>query len=333
MRECPKCHKVNLATRKFCIRCGASLLKPLKTKSAKVEPSPEETTTPFATPSEQVEPPSPTTDDKWVRPSQVPKDRVRHLAHSSMESEFEKAKRAFERAEEVGFEEIGHGVVETRMLRASEVKELLEGPGEMGGGEPMEISEDAATMAPETEAPMHAPSSEDLEQQILGQWSTLVERESSSEPESVLVEPPESPIRRSSVEGTGFSSARYADESTESVEEPIGSPDIEVPEVQEPVIEPELKEAPQEVKLTAEHVITCPQCKNIITIDGYEYPAEIYSAMADVRLKQAKYLIVQGREHDAKRIVKITRILFEKANDGDGLAQLEQLEESIGMIG
>ena len=91
MRECPNCRKVNLTTRKFCIRCGASLLKPIKTRP-RAEPSPQPTTTPSAPRPTRSEPPSPTTEDRWVRPSEVAKDRIRHLQHSSTESEFEKAK-------------------------------------------------------------------------------------------------------------------------------------------------------------------------------------------------------------------------------------------------
>ena len=67
-----------------------------------------------------------TTDDEWVRPSQVSRDRVRSSSPSSGKSEMEKAQEAFARADGVGIEEAdGSGVIETRMLRASEVRELM----------------------------------------------------------------------------------------------------------------------------------------------------------------------------------------------------------------
>jgi hypothetical protein len=106
-------------------------------------------------------------------------------------------------------------------------------------------------------------------------------------------------------------------------------PDAETPEAAEPVIAPKDEAEPKEVELSAQQVITCPQCKSIITLDGYEYPPEIYSAMGNARIKQARYLLVQGRENDAIGIAKIARVLFEKANDGDGLAQIEQLADSL----
>jgi len=67
-----------------------------------------------------------TTNDEWVKPSQVSRDRVR-TADGSLKpkSELEKAKEAFARADKVGIEETGEGIIETRMLRASEVQELM----------------------------------------------------------------------------------------------------------------------------------------------------------------------------------------------------------------
>jgi hypothetical protein len=67
-----------------------------------------------------------TTDDEWVRPSQVSRDRMRTTSPTTGKSEMEKAREAFARAEGVGIDEAdGSGVVETRMLRASEVRELM----------------------------------------------------------------------------------------------------------------------------------------------------------------------------------------------------------------
>ena len=67
-----------------------------------------------------------TTDDEWVRPSQISRDRVRTGSLSGSKSEMEKAMEVFAKAETVGIEEAdGSGIVEPRMLRASEVRELM----------------------------------------------------------------------------------------------------------------------------------------------------------------------------------------------------------------
>jgi hypothetical protein len=259
---------------------------------------------------------------------------VRHFEHSSRESEFEKAKKAFARAEEVGIDEVGEGVIETRMLRASEVKELLEGPGAMAGEEHSMAPEETGEIPSDIEAPIQAPTAEDMEEQILGQYSSYIDRESKTESEHEIIGAPESPIKMSAVDSTGFSSARYSGSSAElKQEETLISEEVEMPTVPKPPKELVPKDEVDEVGLSVVHVITCPQCKNIITLDGYEYPPEIYSAMAEARMKQAKYLIVQGRELDARKIVKIARILFEKADNGDGLIQLEQLMERLSIDG
>ncbi len=67
-----------------------------------------------------------TTDDEWVRPSQISRDRVRTGSLSGGKSEMEKAMEVFAKAETVGIEEAdGSGIVEPRMLRASELRELM----------------------------------------------------------------------------------------------------------------------------------------------------------------------------------------------------------------
>ncbi len=92
-----------------------------------------------------------TTDDKWVRPSQVARDRVRSKSTSRGKSEMEKAKEAFAKAEGVGiYEPDGSGVVETRMLRASEVRELM--------GEGAVITQESAPATPPTTQPTPAPA-------------------------------------------------------------------------------------------------------------------------------------------------------------------------------
>ena len=131
MRTCPKCGRANQPTRKYCIRCGSLLLS--------VEQKPKTISAPIETPTKpepEVNPPPPpisstsearvTTNDEWVKPSSVSRDRVRTAEGTSKpKSEFEKAKEAFAKADQIGIAEEGEGIVETRMLRASEVQELM----------------------------------------------------------------------------------------------------------------------------------------------------------------------------------------------------------------
>ncbi len=174
LRTC-KCGKANNPTRKFCVRCGASLLEPIKERT----PAPK----PVSEPVQVARAPAPTngasvtTEDKWVRPSEVAKDRVRK-SPPKMKSELEKAREAFARAEEVGIEEGSEGIVETRMLRASEVRELMEGAAQMAeeaAMQPQTPADYSDSAAPQPAAPV-APSPQDLEEGILGSKSTLVDK-------------------------------------------------------------------------------------------------------------------------------------------------------------
>ena len=108
VRTCEKCGKANQPTRKFCIRCGASLIK---------KEAPQATPEPVAAPPAPAAPepvkstPSPvstTTDDHWVKPSQVSRDRVRVAGGSKQKSELEKAREAFAKAETVGIDDDAH---------------------------------------------------------------------------------------------------------------------------------------------------------------------------------------------------------------------------------
>jgi hypothetical protein len=131
MRTCPKCGRANQPTRKYCVRCGGNLL------SVEKKPKTISTPEPIPTPENKEVQPAPdpasearvTTNDEWVKPSQVSTDRVRIAdGVTKPKSEMEKAMEAFAKADEVGIEEDGQGIIETRMLRASEVQELM---GEM----------------------------------------------------------------------------------------------------------------------------------------------------------------------------------------------------------
>ena len=160
MRTCASCGKANNPIRKYCTRCGKSLIS---TKEATPSPTPTsvitETQIPDVQPSvdtseegytrsDTVEA---TTDDEWVRPSQVSRDRVRSKSTSSGKSEMEKAKEAFAKAEGVGIDEPdGSGVIETRMLRASEVRELM--------GEGAVITQESAPATQPTTQPTPTPA-------------------------------------------------------------------------------------------------------------------------------------------------------------------------------
>ena len=136
MRTCPSCGKANNPIRKYCVRCGKSLLtskadKPVKTPTPSTKQPEIAESTRISQESDIAEKavsttPSVTSGDQWVRPSEISKDRMRTTSTSRGKSEMEKAKEAFARAEQVGIQEEGGDIVETRMLRASEVRELMQ---------------------------------------------------------------------------------------------------------------------------------------------------------------------------------------------------------------
>ncbi|MGD9381932.1 MAG: zinc ribbon domain-containing protein, partial [Candidatus Thorarchaeota archaeon] len=170
MKECAKCGKANLPTRKYCLRCGASLISAPKPDAQKPAPEPVAP----ETPPKDV---SATSDDKWVRPSEVSTDRVRTSAPKA-KSELEKAREAFAKAEEVGIEEADSGIVETRMLRASEVRELLESAAEFEAQPPPMPAQPEMTEpgAPPPPAAPPMPTPKTLEEGILGAKSSLVDK-------------------------------------------------------------------------------------------------------------------------------------------------------------
>ncbi|MDH4213002.1 MAG: hypothetical protein OEV85_03695 [Candidatus Thorarchaeota archaeon] len=135
MRTCASCGKANNPIRKYCVRCGKplfttkvdeSIKTPVEATSrseidkSKSYPEPEVPAKPVSTT------PSVTSGDQWVKPSEISRDRMRTSSSSRGKSEMEKAKEAFARAEKVGIQEEGGDIVETRMLRASEVRELMQ---------------------------------------------------------------------------------------------------------------------------------------------------------------------------------------------------------------
>jgi hypothetical protein len=325
MRVCSNCGKSNLDTRKFCIRCGRSLLEKkteVKRATAPV-PAPETpevgrvVTGATIKESRASEPPKPVDDgEEWVKPSEVSRDRVRSSSGSSRITEMEKARAAFERADKVGIEEDGTGVVETRMLRASEVKALMAGVHEMGtDAPPTEEEDDGMVMGP---PPIAAPSPKDIETHLLGTKSAYVDQEQTPAHEEPIetLEGPE--MTSPEAMSTGFASARY-----EKASDPVPAHSehrtvIPTPEKETPI-----------VMNDDERVTTCPSCGEVISIDMFEYPKEVYSAMGAARVKQARFFVVQGKYDEAQKTVRIARSLYIKANDSAGLAEVGKLVDSL----
>jgi hypothetical protein len=136
LRTCPSCGKANNPIRKYCVRCGKSLIiskddepgkKPLapSTQPAATE-RPEQVKTIDTATKTPADGFGVTTGDQWVKPSQVQRERMRTTSSSRGKSEMEKAKEAFARAEKVGIQDEEGDIVETRMLRASDVRELMQ---------------------------------------------------------------------------------------------------------------------------------------------------------------------------------------------------------------
>jgi len=235
-----------------------------------------------------------------VRPSEISRDRVRTATGAKRKTELEKAREAFERAENVGIDEAaGSGIVESRMLRASEVRELLEQTAEYSASEvpaptlmpgSEHLPPDAAYLA----APA-MPTPTDVEHSILGAKSTLVEQPA---PAPAEVAPPITP------EPTPEAPVAPAAPTTPATPAPslAGGP---------------------------ENVTTCTTCGSVINVDMFEYPKEVYGAMGNARLKQARFLVVQGKYEDAQHVVRISRFLFMKAEDKDGLTEVGKLVDSL----
>jgi len=126
LRTCAKCGKANDVTRKFCVRCGASLLvaaEPAKPKISSAVPELGRVTTEAsflgakeAEETADSEGLSGTEKAGFVRPTEVQRDRLRTAERHTEKTEFEKAQEAFARSETAKPEE--------RMLRASQVRDL-----------------------------------------------------------------------------------------------------------------------------------------------------------------------------------------------------------------
>ncbi|MFW9870510.1 MAG: hypothetical protein ACFFFO_01990 [Candidatus Thorarchaeota archaeon] len=173
MRECAKCGRQNQPTRKYCTRCGASLLR-VEDEQPQASEKQVVTKAPAAPAKPQPEVIS-AAEEPLVRPSKVATDRVRPPERHVEKTELEKAREAFARAEDVGIEEAtGEGIVETRMLRASEVRELMDSAA--GWAETAPPQPTATPDGPETPAAPSMPTPKDIERGILGSKSEYVEK-------------------------------------------------------------------------------------------------------------------------------------------------------------
>lgn len=356
MQVCPKCGKANQVTRKFCIRCGASLLAPSGKKGAKAVSEVRETgkvttsstiakASAAARAPEGEETPSPTTKDEWIRPSSVSRDRVRGGEHSRGKSELEKAREAFARAEAVGVADEDTGIVETRMMRASELRGLLEdstgesGPQSAGPSFPPERAPPPAPTATRVPRPASAVPTEapDEEARILGLKSAFVSPQKGQDER--LLKPPEplaEAVRPAMGEaGSEFKSSRY--EAETPAPEPAEIQEGADLQYEEPIVaetaEPEpVEAAPAPTSRSPydmDRVTTCINCGSVINIDMYDYPREVYSAMGNARLSQARFFIVQGKYPEAKEVLRIAGSLFAKAEDNNGLTLVRRLFESL----
>jgi hypothetical protein len=175
------------------------------------------------------------------------------------------------------------------------------------------------------------PEPQSIEEQILGAKSAFV-----STDEEVTPTPDRSLDRDVS---TGFSSSRY-DQADDEIEEVI--PDTlpvvtaeTVPPSPTPTTVPQPSTAAATISpsMTIEqeldHITICHNCGDATNMDQFEYPIEVYSAMGSARLKQARFLVVQGKPDRASEILRIARSLYTKARDETGLNETKRLIDSI----
>ncbi|TFG09431.1 hypothetical protein EU538_05050 [Candidatus Thorarchaeota archaeon] len=344
MRVCEECGKANQDLRKYCIRCGSKLVKatkPIESPKAPVRETgklttkatydKEEETAEAAMASDSA---SVTTEDRWVRPSEVSRDRVRKSEKSRGKTELEKAQEAFRRADQVGFDEPSSGVVESRMLRASDVRGLLEEQEAQGlspevQAPPAETLEGSESVPPPSPKPP-AEENEAAEEKILGSHSAIV-RDSMDARES---EELSRTLSSESGEMEEFRSAKYGEVEEEYPVVSAVDKESEGLEYEELSDEETVEVKPEKSSVHKEAVppgtfITCPNCGEVIAVDSFVYPPEIYSAMGHARLKQARFFVVQGKYDEASRIGSIARSLFSKAEDESGLKEVSRLVDSM----
>ncbi len=352
MRTCPKCNAANQPTRKFCIRCGTSLLVPLderpKTEAKAAQPKPEVPELGRVVTGKSIEAqkqaaaaaaagtatqatPSVTTQDQWVRPSSVSRDRVRTTTTSRGKSEMEKAKEIFAKAMEYGTDEEGSGVIETRMLRASEVRELMRASSQETATTPSPPPPTPATPARPTPRPVPTEVPPGSAGPVTTRTVPTVKPQPTRPPtpdESELIddEVPTPEIVQS------FTSSRYGGGggggATAVIATPIRTATTQVtrPTNDE---DTELVRAEASLQEDMDNITVCPKCGTVITKDSFEYTPEIFSAMGEERLKQARFFVVQGQYEAATKALNIAKALFTKAGDNGGISMANKLADSL----
>ncbi|TFG98898.1 hypothetical protein E4H12_04580 [Candidatus Thorarchaeota archaeon] len=265
-------------------------------------------------------------EEKGVKPSEVSRDRVRVAGASRGKSELDKAREAFAIAETVGIDEAdGSGIIETRMLRASEVRELLEGPGMMSGQDvPAPTMMEGSELLPPEAAQMMKPTmptSSQLEASIIGSKSAYADNSPAPtpvQPKAPVSTPVPEEFASSKYESEVEAPSRMEEEATTGFA-PHTPPVAKAPS---PTPDPTWED---EIDL----VIACPDCGKTINVDMFEYPREVYAAMGAARLKQARFFIVQGKGHDALRIIRMAYALYNKAGDDKGIDEVKKIIETL----
>ncbi len=338
MRVCPSCGKANRPERKYCIRCGAKLVAKKKTRKRKPKTEVPETgrvvtgakvmaaeaEAAASTESESETPHAQIVEEEWVRPSQVPRDRVRTTRRKHQKSELEKAREAFQRAQSADIDE--------RMLRASEVKELFDEAESAAPAEPAAPVSDEVPPSVEEIHSVDASKVDDSEVRLLGAMSPMVDSTGATAMTSAATTPPPVSAAASDLSSSLYDSVEVDESKLPTVPAETPPPpaasavEVESPPVTSP--SPPATTTPSGAQPAA-GIATCPQCGSVMYMDSFEYPPEIYSSMGQARLKQARFFVVQGKYEEARTVIRIARSLFDHANDAKGLEQADRLIESL----
>ena len=258
--------------------------------------------------------------DEIVRPSQIVRDRIILTKYTRVESELEKARRAFARADAIGIRKETAGIVETRMVRASEIPELMREARERKRKPSRETPDMDAMRTGET----LTPAGEAAERKMLGALSTYVTPDrtdlapSPTRTEDRALSPGEQTEQFAS-----FTSSKYEIAPSEPMpEQRTDSPHA----AKVPLVWELTPETPPKERATA----ATPQPKIVSAPESgtFEYPHAVYKAMGVARLEQARRLNAMGRKEEAKRAAYISRAFFELARDDAGITQVNRLESA-----
>ncbi len=266
--------------------------------------------------------------DECVRPSQIVRDRIIVTKYTRVASELEKARRAFARADAVGIRKEMAGIVETRMVRASEIPELMRKARERKRTPSRETPDMDAMRTRELVSRKAmtgetlTPAREAAERKMLGALSTYVTPNRTDSPSNPA-------LTEDTVLSTGdqigqfssFSSSRYETAPSElMLEHQTDSP----PAAKVPLVWELAPETPPKGRATA----ATPQLKPVSAPEAstFKYPCAVYKAMGAARLEQARRLGAVGRKEEARRAAYISRIFFELARDEAGITLVDRLD-------